>query len=65
MEGSWWCQTDGANGMPSYGLNIGYYMDHLDPKWLDFVIYLGLRMHHFQKYHLLKTQKSKIQVTMP
>jgi hypothetical protein len=29
-------------------------MDHLDPKWLSFVIYLVLRMHQFQKYHLLK-----------
>ena len=28
-------------------------MDHLDPKWLGFVIYLGLRMHQFQKYRLL------------
>ena len=31
-----------------------YYMDHLDPKRLGFVIYLGLRIHQFQKYHLLK-----------
>ena len=29
-------------------------MGHLDPKWLGFVIYLGLRMHQFQKYHPLK-----------
>ena len=29
-------------------------MDHLDPKRLGFVIYLLLRMHQFQKYHLLK-----------
>ena len=28
-------------------------MDHLDPKQLGFVIYLVLRMHQFQKYHLL------------
>ena len=28
-------------------------MDHLDPKLLGFVIYMGLRMHQFQKYHLL------------
>ncbi len=27
---------------------------HLDPKWLGFVIYLGLRMHQFKKYCLLK-----------
>ena len=53
MEGSCWCQMDGANGMPSQGLNIGYQMDHLDPKRLGFVIYLGLRMNQFQKYHLL------------
>ena len=32
---------DGANGMPSYGLNIGYQMDHLDPKWLGFDDLLG------------------------
>ena len=44
---------DGANGMPSQGLNIGYQMDQLDPKQLGFVIYLVLRMHQFQKYHLL------------
>ena len=29
-------------------------MDHLDPKRLGFVIYLRLRMHQFQKYHLLR-----------
>ena len=29
------------------------FIDHLDPKRLSFVIYLGLRMHQFQKYHLL------------
>ena len=29
-------------------------MDHLDPKWLGFVIYLVLRMQQFQKYHLLR-----------
>ena len=28
-------------------------MDRLDPKWSGFVIYLVLRMHQFQKYHLL------------
>ena len=50
MEGSCWCQMDGANGMPSKGLNIGY---QLDPKWQVFVIYLVLCMHQFQKYHLL------------
>ena len=27
-------------------------MDHLVPKWLSFVIYLVLRIHPFQKYHL-------------
>ena len=26
-------------------------MNHFDPKRLDFVIYLVLRMHQFQKYH--------------
>ena len=54
MEGSCWCQMDGANGMLRQLLNIGYQMEHLDPKWLGFVIYLGLRMHQFQKYRLLK-----------
>ena len=29
-------------------------MDHLDTKRLSFVIYLLLRMHQFQKYHLLR-----------
>ena len=29
-------------------------MDHLDPQWLGFVIYLGLRMYQFQEYCLLK-----------
>ena len=29
-------------------------MDHLDAKRLSFVIYLVLRMHQFQKYHLLR-----------
>jgi hypothetical protein len=29
-------------------------MDHLDPKQLGFVIYLVLRIHQFQKYHLLR-----------
>ena len=29
-------------------------MDRLDPKQLGFVIYLGLRMHQFQKSHLLR-----------
>ena len=48
-------QTDGANGILSQGLNIGCQMDHLDLKWLGFVIYLVLRMHPFQKYHLLIT----------
>ena len=24
MEGSCWCQTDSANDMPCYGVNIGY-----------------------------------------
>ena len=43
---------DVANGMTSY--YIGYQMDHHDPKQLDFVIYLVLRMHQFQKYHLLR-----------
>ena len=52
---SYWCQTDGANRMSSYGLNIGYLMDHIDPKRLGFVIYLVLRMHQFQKYHLLSS----------
>ena len=28
-------------------------MNHLDPKRLSFVIYLVLRIHQFQKYHLL------------
>ena len=32
-------------------------MDHLDPKRLGFVIYLGLRIHQFQKYHLWKGLK--------
>ena len=27
-------------------------MDHLDPKWFVFMIYLVLRMHQLQKYHL-------------
>ena len=31
MEGSCWCQTDGANIMPSWGLNIVYKMDQ--PRW--------------------------------
>ena len=53
MEGSCWCQMDGANG---YGLNIGYKMDHLDPELLGFVIYLVLRMHQFQKYHNVKVK---------
>ena len=53
MEGSCWFQMDGVNDMTSKGLNIGYKMDHLDPKELGFAIYLGLRMHQFQKYHLL------------
>ena len=55
MEGSCWCQMDGANCMPSHRLNFGYYVDHLDPKRLGFVIYLVLRMHQFQKYHLLSS----------
>ena len=29
-------------------------MDHLDPKKLGFVVYLVLRMHKFQKYHLFR-----------
>ena len=29
-------------------------MNPLDSKWLGFVIYLGLHMHQFQKYHLLR-----------
>ena len=57
MEGSFWCQTDGANGIPSYGLNIAYQMNQFDPKGLDFVIYLVLRMHQFQKYHPLNDFK--------
>ena len=35
-------------------------MDHLDPKRLGFVIYLVLRMHQFQKYHLLKGSTTEI-----
>ena len=53
MEGSCWCQMDGAKIMPSQGLNIGVQMDQLDPKQLNFMIYLVLRMHQFQKYYLL------------
>ena len=34
-------------------------MDRLDPKRLGFVIYLGLRMHQFQKYRLLKQDLTK------
>ena len=33
-------------------------MDHLEPKQLGFMIYLGLRMHQFQKYHLLRWEKN-------
>ena len=44
------CQTQrvvvGATGMVPNGWRqynfIGYYMDHLDPKGLGFVIYLGI-----------------------
>ena len=32
-------------------------MDCLDPKRLGFAIYLGLRIHQFQKYHLLRDFK--------
>ena len=28
-------------------------MDHLDPKWLGFVIYMGLHMYRFQKYRMI------------
>ena len=67
MEGSCWCQMDGANVMPSQGLNVGYQMDHLDQKRLDLVIYLVLRMHQFpipQKYHLLRSlQCSRLKIT--
>ena len=31
-------------------------MDHLDTKWLSFVINLVLHMHQFQKYQLLNLE---------
>ena len=35
-------------------------MDHLDPKGLGFVIYLGLHMHQFQKYCVKVTSYKRL-----
>ena len=41
-----------------YGINWSSKKTRQDPKWLGFVIYLGLGMHQFQKYHLLSMIKT-------
>ena len=50
------CPNRGTNRWCQWHAQLGFehWVDHLDPKWLGFVIYLVLRMHHFRKYHLLR-----------